>query len=384
MKILRISVDGLPLFKGALDLRFYAQQRVAQEDRDELFHLGSNVYLTPTLAFAGINASGKTSALKVVDLALAVLRGKSIGSEKSASVLEGANTVIFEIWFAGEDGKLYLLESTIETKENPNLGKVHVFTGEVLYKRHLEGTRKSLFDKKSLSFEAAREENEYLSDDVSFIGGYCRKNKMSIEAESLLPFGDVNSFTYVKDIDPSIVHFLDSSIEYIRYEKINDRLVVRLKFVSKEEIVCSSAEAAHYLSSGTIKGIRDFHAALRAIQNGGYLLVDEIENHFNKEIAVSLMKIFMDGRINRKGAVLIFTTHYPELLDLYYRNDPIYIMRNDGGITAENLQDCLKRNDVKKSYAFKSGYLNGTAPSYEAFMLVSDKFEKASSPAEAD
>lgn len=33
MKLLRITAEGLPLFKEKLDLNFYAQQRVAEEHK---------------------------------------------------------------------------------------------------------------------------------------------------------------------------------------------------------------------------------------------------------------------------------------------------------------------------------------------------------------
>ena len=39
MKILRISAQGLPLFKENLDIRFDAQQRVSENDKDSLYHL---------------------------------------------------------------------------------------------------------------------------------------------------------------------------------------------------------------------------------------------------------------------------------------------------------------------------------------------------------
>ena len=64
---------------------------------------------------------------------------------------------------------------------------------------------------------------------------------------------------------------------------------------------------------------------------------------------------------------MIFTTHYSELLDEYDRNDAIYIVRNRNGITAENLSYILKRNDIKKSDAYQSGFLEGTTPAYEAY-----------------
>ena len=76
----------------------------------------------------------------------------------------------------------------------------------------------------------------------------------------------------------------------------------------------------------------------------------------------------MDAKVNPKGAMLIFSTHYAELLDEFERNDNIYIVRNRNGITAENLSTILKRNDIKKSEAYQSGYLEGTVPMYDAYM----------------
>lgn len=65
---------------------------------------------------------------------------------------------------------------------------------------------------------------------------------------------------------------------------------------------------------------------------------------------------------------MIFSTHYAELLDEFERNDNIYIVRNQDGITAKNLTSNINRNDIKKSEAYLSGYLEGTTPMYEAYM----------------
>lgn len=58
------------------------------------------------------------------------------------------------------------------------------------------------------------------------------------------------------------------------------------------------------------------------------MLIDELENHFNKEIVTTIIRFFMDSKLNRNGGTLIYTTHYSELLDEYNRNDSIYIIRN--------------------------------------------------------
>ena len=58
----------------------------------------------------------------------------------------------------------------------------------------------------------------------------------------------------------------------------------------------------------------------------------------------------------------------------YDRNDGICIVRNRNGITVENLSNILKRNDIKKSDAYQSGFLEGTTPAYEAYMALKEKF----------
>ena len=39
-------------------------------------------------------------------------------------------------------------------------------------------------------------------------------------------------------------------------------------------------------------------------------------------------------------------------------------------VTVENLSNILKRNDIKKSDAYQSGFLEGTTPTYEAYMQL--------------
>ena len=100
------------------------------------------------------------------------------------------------------------------------------------------------------------------------------------------------------------------------------------------------------------------------------LIVDELENHFNHEIVSTLIRFYLDKKVNTGGAVMLFSTHYAELLDEFERNDNIYIVRNRNGITAENLSTILKRNDIKKSEAYQSGFLEGTVPMYDAYMAL--------------
>lgn len=85
----------------------------------------------------------------------------------------------------------------------------------------------------------------------------------------------------------------------------------------------------------------------------------------------------LSGLVCSVFGLLIFSTHYPELLDEFERNDCIFITRNRDGITVENLTDILKRNDLKKSDAYQSGFLDGTVPAYEAYLKLKKNIQAA-------
>lgn len=221
---------------------------------------------------------------------------------------------------------------------------------------------------------AIRNQDEiYLPDDVSFIIAHNKKVNDTVEVFSLLSYTNINVLPFTEDIPLEVIAFLDPTIEKLCFEQVEGKTFINLKFKNEEEIVLNTAvDLEQYLSSGTIKGIITFSMVKEVLQSGGYLLVDEIENHFNKEIVTTLVRFFMDSRFNKNGGILIFTTHYPELLDEYDRNDGIYIVRNCNGITAENLSYILTRNDIKRSDAYQSGFLEGTTPTYEAYIRLKE------------
>lgn len=200
----------------------------------------------------------------------------------------------------------------------------------------------------------------YLSDDVSFIIAHNKKENDTAEVFSLLSYTNMNVLPFTEDIPLEVIAFLDPTIEKLCFEQSEGKTSIHLKFRDEDEIILNNAmDLEQYLSSGTIKGIITFSMVKEVLQSGGYLLVDEIENHFNKEIVTTLIRFFMDSRLNRKGGTLIFTTHYPELLDEFDRNDGICIVRNRNGIAVENLSHILKRNDIKKVMRIKADFWRG-------------------------
>lgn len=376
MKILRITVQGLPLFKQELDIAFYAQQRVSEDDKETLFKLLSKptVYLHAANAFIGINASGKTSVLKAIQLALHIVKNEPINHVDAKTILGGTNKAVFRICFYDANQNICCLETEITSQKTKAGDYVYSIVNEKLWEKPAASlqSKKALTDFAGLDPIATRNENEiFLSDDVSFIIAHNKKNRDTLEICSLLSYTNVNVLPFSEDIPLEVIAFLDPTIEKLYFEQMEKKTFIHLKFKGEDEIILNNAmDLEQYLSSGTIKGIITFSMVKEVLQSGGYLLVDEIENHFNKEIVTTLVRFFMDSRLNKKGGALIFTTHYPELLDEYDRNDGIHIVRNRNGIMVDNLSNILTRNDIKKSDAYQSGFLDGTTPAYEAYMRL--------------
>lgn len=375
MKLLRVTAQGLPLFKEKLDLPFYAQQRVAEEDKINLYSLFSNIYLNPSNAFIGINASGKTSVLKVLLLALGIINNEPINHINTKEILGNTDKAVLNVYFYSEtNNEICRLETVIKSENTRIEGAMYRIVSESLWSKKVEEikTRKAMLDFDGRNPIIVRDEQEsFLSDDVSIMIAYNKKTGEHIKVVSMLHLTNINVLPVSEGIPAEIISYLDPTIENLYFEEKNEKPVIHLKFKDKEEIVLNNAiELNNYLSSGTVKGMITFTLAQEVLKDGGCLIVDEIENHFNKEIVSTLIRFFMDGKLNKNGGMLIFSTHYPEILDEYDRNDSIFITRNRDGITAENLSNILKRNDIKKSDAYQSGFLEGTTPTYEAYMQL--------------
>lgn len=375
MKLLRITAEGLPLFKEKLDLCFYAQQRVAEEHKEILHLLFSNIYLNPANGFIGINASGKTSVLKVILLVLEMLNNEPINHIETRDILgESKNIVLNTYFFSEKSGEICRLETVISSKKSKSEGVIYSIVAEAIWTKKIDEvtTRKAMLDFDSKEPVLIRSSQEdFLSDDVSIMIARNKKTKEQMRVVNLLRFTNMNVLPLSEDIPAEVIAFLDPTIENIHFDEKNQKPLIHLKFKDKDEILLNDpVELNHYLSSGTVKGMITFTLAQEVLQNGGYIVVDEVENHFNKEIVTTLMRFFMDSKLNKNGGTLIFSTHYPELLDEYERNDSIFITRNRNGITVENLSNILKRNDIKKSDAYQSGFLEGTTPMYEAYMRL--------------
>lgn len=377
MKLLKIVINGLPHFKNELDIDFVALQRVDDYDKERLCNVFSNIYVNKAISFVGINASGKTTILKAILFVMNMLNNESLNNIKSKTILDDLDdnqqVVITTYFYDGHD--VNKLETSIVKKISDVDGSEKlIIKDEKLWSKDgaKTKTKKSLFDFAEVDLREKRDKNEqYLMEDVSIIVAENKKKNMSLFISDMLEWTDHNILNVLGRFPKELLTFLDPSIEYLECNFKEKKVDIRLKFYGKEEIIINSPRILeNYLSSGTIKGLGVFMSATFSFIEGGYLIIDEIENHFNREIVATLIRFFLDEKVNKNGATILFSTHYSELLDEFDRNDSIYIVRNKEGIGVENLSNILKRNDIKKSEVYDSGYLGGTVPSYEAYMAL--------------
>lgn len=372
MKLLKVKATGVGIFKETVEVDFFAEQRVYANKAEMLSNVFGDIYTNNIVSFIGINASGKTSTLNLLLFIIKMLNSESINTIGNKKILQDSDKVEIQSYFYHKEAGVCKLHTTIKKNTDYMNEDRYYIEEETLWVKDEKRvtSKKALFDFENLKpFKIRDNKEEFLKDDISIIMGLNKGT--NFPSYNLLSTTDINLLLGLGKYPDALIRFLDSNIEYLSYD--DEKKEIKLKFVEKEEIsLAHSRELNRYLSSGTIKGLNVFAFAKFAFQNGGYLLIDELENHFNQEVVATLIKFFTSETVNKKGATLIFSTHYSELLDDFDRNDCVNIVRNRGGITVEKLSNILKRNDIKRSEAYQSDFLQGTVPSYTAYMDLKD------------
>ena len=118
MKLLKVCFDHLSMFEdGLFEIDLFASDRVTASD-ESAFELADHLYVNSVVALAGINATGKTTALNLLELACRIVdgspaRGGGLPSTFPAA-FDSPSKLKCVIWHAD---RLYLLESVLQTVE---------------------------------------------------------------------------------------------------------------------------------------------------------------------------------------------------------------------------------------------------------------------------
>ena len=382
IKILRIQYENIPLFHdGCFEFSFLAEDRVS--DPAQAFQLRKNLYTQKLTALVGINASGKTSVLKLIYLAMSIVleRGSLNTLIYDKSLLQDETKITID--FCHGDS-CYELHSIIGKRApSRSTGTELYFKEEQLFKKPLASIKSKkdalYFDQTRLALQRSQLPKDalgFLKFDVSIVISIMTDRQLPA-IRSLIAFINNNALMLYGQFASEVLHAFDSNLEMLSSSMIDNNISYTIKFKSDPRTfhVTSEWGLNNLISSGTIKGQNIMMLIEDVLQTGGYLIVDELENHMNKELVRMITDIFKNDRINKYGACLIFSTHYTEILDFMDRKDNIYITRRnqtDASIELLNYASEVKRNDVKKSDVILSNYIEGTAPSYESIQALED------------
>lgn len=373
MKILRIKFDNIIIFNEPFDIDFTASDRIMKDNG--VYSVWGPINTQQTISIIGINATGKTTSIKLLNLAMEVVlnhKGLNEGNLIPSVFLNEETKkdgIVMTVYFYKDD-KVFKLESKIKYKENIE-GKVYFYYDDEVLKSKAKSnvtSKKNIFDfTENENYVEKRRSKldkkalEMLKDDDSIVITATRDSGVTVNT---MLEGIEDKINPVQGmVDESVLNVFDENLK--RLEKIKGEDGINIEFKnSGVEMHLPIIGLEEIISSGTIKGQKIIRNAMIALKSGGYLIIDELENHLNKELVKMIINIFNNKEINKKGACLIFTTHYAEILDSFDRMDNIYVLvRNENYFTEiHRYSKVIKRSELKKSDVILSNYIKGTAP----------------------
>lgn len=366
MKLLRVRASNYKNCCDDFTIDLVAKSKKTSEDKEyELQEIADDLYVFNTVAFVGKNASGKTSAIELMECCYSILSEFRLEDKHY-----NYDNVKLEIIFYYK-GNIY--KYTTGLKSDSNLESKANFTEQHIYqKKYYKSKVKEIYAVEG--FEEITGFGE-LPEDTSIVFFILKKkatravyfncNGEGADTYHLL-FRAMKTYKIPENILVKVIKIFDDKIKSL--EMVDEK---HYKLIYQDHVKeLSDSELVYILSSGTTKGVLLYIFVVAALENGFDLLIDEVENHFHKTLVENMISLFKDKTVNKKYATLIFTTHYCEVLDLFNRQDNIWIAKSDNKIHLENMYENYNiRTELLKSRQFYNNVFD-TSVNYEDLMAL--------------
>lgn len=388
MKLLRVKANHFKNCSDGYTIDFVAKSRKSSEDKEyELQEIAPELHVYNTMAFIGKNASGKTSAIDLLDCAYSILSDFRLENKKYSY-----DGIELEIIFYHND-YIYRYETTLCSDK---LGNRAIFKKEKVFRKKyyktnvkeiynydtFEKVQKGLFPLvPSQAFDdSIGDDVIWLPEDTSrlfYILG--KREPRAIYFDSYedgtdtyrLMFNALKNYDIDSDVLSRVLRIFDENIESL---EMVDEKNYKLKFKGEEKNY-TDTQLIYMLSSGTTKGILLYVLMVASLKEGFDLLIDEVENHFHKTLVENMISLYKDKSVNRNNATLIFTTHYCEVLDQMGRQDNIWICKSGVQVSLSNMyEDYQIRPELLKSKQYYNNAFQ-TAVDYNALMNLKRKLK---------
>ena len=296
MRLLKVIFRNEAIFKEGVVVDFTNGNSVRKSPNEpdtllKAFKLKTGIYSQVLMGFTGLNATGKTTVLEMLSVVAQVLfRHESLNmpaiQSKLVKVVSSHVPFEWEVFFLHR-GRMYRLKSEIIeqiTAEEPNRELKFVYKEEILQEKSFSSvTRKTLFDfaksQSSLRSQILMD-SPYLQDDDSIA------SKIKDIKENIHPLGletNINVAAFRGAPPEFFLNVFDPNIKKLNITKGEDgKVKSELLFKNQERKVYGGDPSGllFFLSAGTIKGLSLGPVILGALKSGGYVFIDEIENHF--------------------------------------------------------------------------------------------------------
>lgn len=366
MKILNFKVSNAEMFENEeLFISLENRNRISL-NTESFYSTFKNINLPKVVGLLGNNASGKTTVLNALTISLNLffLDFKLDDYIDELKKLIGKHQeIIIEFTFLNQKDVNEIIRISASLKYELDKNEFSI-QNEYFKNMLVESKTKKEDIKKFLKSEINIPDNVINFDNDKII----KPKKLlifnflpkfnSIYFENSLLFTNFNMLsTRVNSFPNAWLEILDPSIEKIEIVEIkeNNSLLYNIIFKNGKKNETTSSGISEVLSSGTIKVCGILTQVQKILNNGGYFVIDELENHLNIVIVKLILELFEDSRTNPLNATLIFSTHYIELLDSFDRMDNVFITsKKENKINIDNLRDLVDRTDLKKSDIYYS------------------------------
>ena len=403
--LLDIEIKNLKSFKNQTIFSMEAENKI--EDRNSFeVEVGKEKFeLLKTAVLFGGNASGKSNFTSVLSIFRYYLFNKGIekynkegfrfGEEDKNSTIKVRNVVddkiyeyILEINFNTKKiikEKLYItaLERKLVFERENN--KIVKYDKEIFseYEITIGFINETLTDSDSvisriIEWRVPEEIEKYIfyidkikinnySDDLGkYI--YENKNNKKLVIEFLKKIGIiVNDIEVYREKNEFFLKNIRESKEFqILSEKEQEKLLSQIAYIYRIYFVYEDNQKQKYKldyyeqSAGTQKILSMFFPIYNLLNNGGVMIIDELDITLHYSLIKEIIKMFNSVEYNRKNAQLIFTTHNLLLLDFnLFREDQIWFLENNDVSTGTELYSLSDIEGYKKNKYLLRDYLNG-------------------------
>lgn len=263
------------------------------------------------------------------------INGKMIYRRSKGLIIENINEI-----------KDYLIENFAKDTAEV-IAKSNLDTKELL----LNGMFKTLYSKKIFDIIY-----NWFENDLKII-----YRADTVESFPIISPENNKKFFFDKELNKALKEFglTSDGITYpITDKKEAAEPLSVIHFANEQEGVAISAEV--FESFGTVRFLNIFPLILTAIRKGSILVVDELDASIHPMAIMSIIKLFHNDEINKKGAQLIFNTHNPIFLtDSLLRRDEIKFVEREGSSSVHySLSDfgTSGANSVRKGEDYIKNY----------------------------